>query len=148
MTPGTTIIIKTEMPATSAAITFSYEQIQEAAETIANAIGAFKHEVEEYIRRMCDDFCLLREPGDTVTIRYPLLRRERSLDSLRELAEEMRKIAEKIMEGKDYIVEVLPLAAHQDKCPPYIPRLHPRKDWQRRAYWLRTRSNPKRRSHH
>lgn len=29
--------------------------------------------------------------------------------------------------------------------PPYRERLHPSKDWQQQAYWLRIRSNPKRR---
>nr|DAT92785.1 MAG TPA: hypothetical protein [Caudoviricetes sp.] len=29
--------------------------------------------------------------------------------------------------------------------PPYRERLHGRKDWKRRDYWLRTRSNPHRR---
>ena len=36
----------------------------------------------------------------------------------------------------------------REPVPPYIERLHPRKDWQVKPYWLRTRSNPKRRSTH
>lgn len=32
--------------------------------------------------------------------------------------------------------------------PPYVCRLHPRRDYQRRPYWLRTRSNPHRRNYH
>lgn len=32
--------------------------------------------------------------------------------------------------------------------PPYRERLHPRKHWQRRPYWLRTRSNPKKKGYH
>ena len=34
------------------------------------------------------------------------------------------------------------------KKPPYICRLHPRRDIYRRPYWLRTRSNPTRRNYH
>lgn len=33
-------------------------------------------------------------------------------------------------------------------CPPYICRLHSRRDYQRRPYWLRIRSNPTRRNYH
>ena len=32
--------------------------------------------------------------------------------------------------------------------PPYRERLHPRKHWQRKPYWLRTRSNPKKKGYH
>lgn len=32
--------------------------------------------------------------------------------------------------------------------PPYVCRLHPRRDYQRRPYWLRIRSNPHRRNYH
>lgn len=32
--------------------------------------------------------------------------------------------------------------------PPYREKLHPRKDYQHKAYWLRTRSNPTRRNYH
>ncbi len=32
--------------------------------------------------------------------------------------------------------------------PPYRESLHPRKDYQQRHYWLRTRSNPTRRNYH
>lgn len=32
--------------------------------------------------------------------------------------------------------------------PPYRERLHPRKHWQQKPYWLRTRSNPKKNGYH
>lgn len=35
-----------------------------------------------------------------------------------------------------------------DPYPPYRERLHPRKHWQRKPYWLRTRSNPKKKGYH
>lgn len=36
----------------------------------------------------------------------------------------------------------------RDPYPPYKERLHPRKHWQRKPYWLRTRSNPKKKGYH
>lgn len=38
--------------------------------------------------------------------------------------------------------------AERDPYPPYRERLHPRKHWQRKPYWLRTRSNPKKKGYH
>lgn len=32
--------------------------------------------------------------------------------------------------------------------PPYYEKLHPRKDYQRKVYWLRIRSNPFRPEYH
>lgn len=52
----------------------------------------------------------------------------------------------------------LPIVVDTDYCylegnppyeqPPYVCRLHPRRDYQRRPYWLRIRSNPHRRNYH
>lgn len=39
-------------------------------------------------------------------------------------------------------------AIEREPLPPYKERLHPRKHWQRKPYWLRTRSNPQRRGYH
>lgn len=36
----------------------------------------------------------------------------------------------------------------REPFPPYKERLHPRKHWQRKPYWLRTRSNPKKKGYH
>lgn len=36
----------------------------------------------------------------------------------------------------------------RDPYPPYREQLHPRKHWQRKPYWLRTRSNPKKKGYH
>lgn len=38
--------------------------------------------------------------------------------------------------------------SYKDPYPPYRERLHPRKHWQRKPYWLRTRSNPKKKGYH
>ena len=40
---------------------------------------------------------------------------------------------------EDY--EICPEPAEREPYPPYRERLHPRKHWQRKPYWLRTRSN-------
>lgn len=37
------------------------------------------------------------------------------------------------------------LQIERPEYQPYIEKLHPRKDWKKRDYWLRTRSNPHRR---
>lgn len=45
-----------------------------------------------------------------------------------------------------FIEECLPEVIERDPYPPYRERLHPRKHWQRKPYWLRTRSNPKKKA--
>lgn len=47
---------------------------------------------------------------------------------------------------EDY--EIRPEPVEREPYPPYRERLHPRKDWQKRPYWLRTRSNPKKKGYH
>lgn len=47
---------------------------------------------------------------------------------------------------EDY--EICSEPAERDPYPPYRERLHPRKHWQRKPYWLRTRSNPKKKGYH
>lgn len=49
-------------------------------------------------------------------------------------------------ELEDY--EICSEPAERDPYPPYRERLHPRKHWQRKPYWLRTRSNPKKKGYH
>lgn len=44
--------------------------------------------------------------------------------------------------------EIRPEPVEREPYPPYKERLHPRKHWQRRPYWLRTRSNPKKKGYH
>lgn len=44
--------------------------------------------------------------------------------------------------------EICPEPVEREPYPPYKERLHPRKHWQRKPYWLRTRSNPQRRGYH
>lgn len=44
--------------------------------------------------------------------------------------------------------EIRPEPVEREPYPPYRERLHPRKDWQKRPYWLRTRSNPKKKGYH
>lgn len=44
--------------------------------------------------------------------------------------------------------EIRPEPVEREPYPPYKERLHPRKHWQRKPYWLRTRSNPQRRGYH
>ncbi|NVB73014.1 hypothetical protein [Phocaeicola vulgatus] len=47
---------------------------------------------------------------------------------------------------EDYKIRSEPV--EREPLPPYKERLHPRKNWQRKPYWLRTRSNPQRRGYH
>lgn len=47
---------------------------------------------------------------------------------------------------EDY--EIRPEPVEREPLPPYKEQLHPRKHWQRRPYWLRTRSNPKKKGYH
>lgn len=44
--------------------------------------------------------------------------------------------------------EIRPEPVEREPYPPYKEQLHPRKHWQRRPYWLRTRSNPKKKGYH
>lgn len=39
-----------------------------------------------------------------------------------------------------------PIQFERPEYPPYREKLHPRKDWKKEDYWMRTRSNPHRRS--
>lgn len=59
----------------------------------------------------------------------------------RSLEYELKKIS-----LEDY--EICSEPAERDPYPPYRERLHPRKHWQRKPYWLRTRSNPKKKGYH
>ena len=40
------------------------------------------------------------------------------------------------------------MAFYGKPISPYKQWLHPRKHWQRKPYWLRTRSNPKKKGYH
>lgn len=44
--------------------------------------------------------------------------------------------------------EICSEPVEREPYPPYRERLHPRKHWQRKPYWLRTRSNPKKKGYH
>lgn len=48
----------------------------------------------------------------------------------------------------EYEVECIREPVERDPYPPYREKLHPRKDWQQKQYWLRTRSNPKKKGYH
>lgn len=49
---------------------------------------------------------------------------------------------------QEYKVECIRESIKREPFPPYKERLHPRKHWQRKPYWLRTRSNPKKKGYH
>lgn len=58
----------------------------------------------------------------------------------------LAELAESVIELQTFRVEPCNREpVERDPPPPYKERLHPREDWQRRPYWLRTRSNPKKR---
>lgn len=68
-------------------------------------------------------------------------RLQEKLGLLDEAVYELKKIS-----LEDYKICSEP--AERDPYPPYRERLHPRKHWQRKPYWLRTRSNPKKKGYH
>lgn len=80
---------------------------------------------------------------------------ERAIEQISRLGAEclMEQVIERSLEYElkkisleDYKICSEP--AERDPYPPYRERLHPRKHWQRKPYWLRTRSNPKKKGYH
>lgn len=58
----------------------------------------------------------------------------------------LAELAKSVIELQTFRVEPCDREpVERDPLPPYKERLHPRTDWKRKPYWLRTRSNPKRR---
>lgn len=49
---------------------------------------------------------------------------------------------------KEKYEDMLLIEDDADDYPLYIERLHPRKDYQRKPFWLRIRSNPVRANYH
>lgn len=74
-----------------------------------------------------------------IKVNNPLRKTEQVIE--RSLEYELKKIS-----LEDYKICSEP--AERDPYPPYRERLHPRKHWQRKPYWLRTRSNPKKKGYH
>ena len=80
---------------------------------------------------------------------------ERAIEQISRLGAEclMAQVIERSLEYElkkisleDY--EICSEPAERNPYPPYRERLHPRKHWQRKPYWLRTRSNPKKKGYH
>lgn len=53
-----------------------------------------------------------------------------------------------LLECKGEYVDMPLIEDDADDYPLYIERLHPRKDYQRKPFWLRIRSNPFRTDYH
>lgn len=62
--------------------------------------------------------------------------------------EALKELTEQASELLKYKVECIRESIKREPFPPYKVRLHPRKHWQRKPYWLRTRSNPKKKGYH
>ena len=62
--------------------------------------------------------------------------------------EALKELTEQASELLKYKVECIRESTKREPFPPYKERLHPRKHWQRKPYWLRTRSNPKKKGYH
>lgn len=62
--------------------------------------------------------------------------------------EALKELTEQASELLKYKVECIRESIKREPFPPYKERLHPRKHWQRKPYWLRTRSNPKKKGYH
>lgn len=60
--------------------------------------------------------------------------------------EALKELTEQASELLKYEVECIRESIKREPFPPYKERLHPRKHWQRKPYWLRTRSNPKKKA--
>ena len=62
--------------------------------------------------------------------------------------EALKELTEQASELLTYKVECIRESIYREPFPPFNERLHPRKHWQRKPYWLRTRSNPKKKGYH
>lgn len=62
--------------------------------------------------------------------------------------EALKELTEQASELLKYKVECIRESIKREPFPPYKERRHPRKHWQRKPYWLRTRSNPKKKGYH
>lgn len=62
--------------------------------------------------------------------------------------EALKELTGQASELLKYKVECIRESIKREPFPPYKERLHPRKHWQRKPYWLRTRSNPKKKGYH
>ena len=62
--------------------------------------------------------------------------------------EALKELTEQASELLKYKVECIRESIKREPFAPYKERLHPRKHWQRKPYWLRTRSNPKKKGYH
>lgn len=62
--------------------------------------------------------------------------------------EALKELTEQASELLKYKVECIRESIKREPFPPYKERPHPRKHWQRKPYWLRTRSNPKKKGYH
>ena len=125
-------------------VTFNRKTLEDAAKIIASDTGAAIKDVVEYLNELIEKFQLLSSDGDSVTLKYPV-----PADQLRDFEEKLRRLAEEAMKSMDSIVymnDILIEAPYRQ--PPYIERLHPRKDTYTTPYWHRTRSNPFRRNYH
>lgn len=97
------------------------EALINAQESLGMSIAEFERAIEQISRLGAE--CLMAQVI------------ERSLEY------ELKKIS-----LEDY--EICSEPAERNPYPPYRERLHPRKHWQRKPYWLRTRSNPKKKGYH
>lgn len=62
--------------------------------------------------------------------------------------EALKELTEQASELLKYKVECIRESIKREPFHRYKERLHPRKHWQRKPYWLRTRSNPKKKGYH
>ena len=128
-------------------ITIDRENIEEAIQTIANAIGASQEKVREYIDSLIEYYQLLQSACDSFTLIYgePAMYEETVMYKLQQIAEEFERMMERI----DYVMEDLQMSFEAPfRQIHYTERLHPRKDGYVKPYWLRIRSNPYRRNYH
>ena len=125
-------------------VTFTRETLEDAAKIIASDTGAAIKDVVTYLNDVIEKFQLLSSAGDSVTLKYPI-----PAEYFRDIEEKLKRLAEesmKSLERIEYLNDILIEAPYRQ--PPYIERLHPRKDTHTTPYWHRTRSNPFRKKHH
>lgn len=106
-----------------------------------NAIDSLRerlNDLKEEINNLQIVFGLTKEQIELLIISLDGLGIPFTVENLREDALELLK----------YGVECIQEPIKREPYPPYREKLHPRKDWQQKPFWLRTRSNPMRRGGH
>lgn len=67
---------------------------------------------------------------------------------INDINENLEVIFDDFEKYKDDLIEYGLIQEMRETWHEYVRPMHPRRDWQRKPYWLRVRSNPMRRGYH